>query len=141
MYVEFKFRARPYQKVAQRVRIPIKVETKGAVDRSIRQWLYDRKPKVFASTTVSTLFKRAIDPEVKQSNYLEFNQRKRKRTTQSAGDAKESLENTPPSLEKLNRWRSLIAYKLKKRQQREHTKLLLQRQACIYILVSLYALL
>ena len=92
-----------------RVRIPIEVQTAGAVDRSIRQWLYDRKPNVFAVAAVSTLFQRAIDPEVKQCSYLEFNQSKHKRPS---GVAKAPLEIIPPSLEKLNGARSRIAYKL-----------------------------
>ena len=133
LYVEFnKYRARQNQKVVQRVWLQVEVATTRGVNKCIRQWLYVRKPKVFSVAAVVTLFKRAIDPEVKQCIYKEIHQKKRKRSTQSVGAAKAPTRSIPSSatLEKLKRSRCQITYKLQKREQREHAKLLLQRQAC-----------
>ena len=78
LYCEFKFRARPYQKIVERVRIPVDVSTTWGIDKSIREWLYAKKPQKSVDVVVPTLFQRVIDRAVQQCSYMEFHQNVRR---------------------------------------------------------------
>ena len=136
LHVEFKHRARPYQKNVTRVRLPVDVQLPRKVDEVIRKWLYEKKPKQLAAASfVSTLFHRQIDATVQQVSYMEF-QNKRKRPTKIAGLVKASTSSAEaeasPTIQKLKRCR----YNMQKQQQRQLQKSVLQQKVRLLLLIA-----
>ena len=128
LYVEFKHRSSPHQKVVKRVRAKVCKETPSGIDETIRQWLFLNKSKASKASKsvvwIDTLFHRPIDTEVREPSYAECqNLRKDNVSRHSTPPVKRKSPETPSSLAKLEQARASEQYRMQKRKQRLDEKI------------------